>query len=394
MSRRKITDGLHLRKDGRWERKEKINGKMRWFSSVDPAEVWEKRDAAIASAPAEKEKQDAGPTFNDVADEYEERVLHMKNGTQKSYLPAIRRARAEFGDQLMSEIKPYMIAQFLKSMGASAHTTVSNQKTVINSIFRLWVESPQWNGEPNAAEEAKMPRGLNRGKRQPPTDEQVKIVKDHYLGPDALPAVVFLCTGERRGEACGIKLSDIDFDKGVIHIRRHVEHIGNKSHVLDGAKTEAGVRDIPLLKMLREALEPLRAMSSETYILSGTATPLTASEYKRKWNAFWVKHGCGHQKEHIYNYKNRHGVTAQYHHTEYTADVCAHQFRHEYVCMLAEAGISETIAIQVVGHANMKMIHEVYMALKPKMVENTREALDALIFSPTTPTSTPTSTPT
>ena len=34
MSRHKITDGLHQRADGRWERKEKINGKMRWFSSI------------------------------------------------------------------------------------------------------------------------------------------------------------------------------------------------------------------------------------------------------------------------------------------------------------------------------------------------------------------------
>lgn len=390
MARRKITDGLHQRADGRWERKEKINGKMRWFSSMDPAEVWKKRDAAIANAGAEIEKQEKGPTFNEIADIYEERVLKMKTGTQKSYLPAIRRARAEFGDQFMADIKPYMIARFLESMRTSAHTTVSNQKTVINSIFRLWVQSPHWNGEINAAEEAKIPHGLKRGKRKPPTEDQVKIVKEHYLEPDALPAVVFLCTGERRGEACGIKISDIDFDAGVIHIRRHIEHVGNKPFVRDGAKTEAGVRDIPLLKMLREALEPLRNLPPDTYILSGTKKPLTAAEYKRKWNAFWIKHGCGRKKEHIYNYKNRRGILSQYRHTEYTADVCAHQFRHEYVCMLAEAGISESIAIQIVGHANTKMIHEVYMALKPKMIENTRAALDALISAPTTPTKTPT----
>lgn len=379
MARRKITDGLHQRADGRWERKEKINGKMRWFSSMNPAEVWKKRDEAIANAVAEEKEQDKGPTFNEIADAYEEQVLKMKTGTQKSYLPAIRRARAEFGEQFMADIKPYMIARFLESMSTSAHTTVSNQKTVINSIFRLWVQSPQWHGEINAAKEAKMPRGLKKGKRQPPTDEQVKIVKEHYLDPDALPAVVFLCTGERRGEACGIQLNDIDFDAGIIHIRRHVEHVGNKPYVRDGAKTEAGVRDIPLLKMLREALEPLRSLPPDTYILSGTKKPLTAAEYKRKWNSFWIKHGFGHKTEHMYNYKNRHGVTAQYHHTEYSADVCAHQFRHEYVCMLAEAGIPETIAIQVVGHANMKMIHEVYMSLKPKMIEDTRAALDALI---------------
>ena len=259
MSRRKITDGLHQRADGRWERKEKINGKMHWFSSMNPAEVWKKRDAAVATGPEEKAKQDAEPIFDTYADKYEESV-----------------------------------------------------------------ESPKWSGEMNAAAEAKMPRGLKRGKRQPPTDNQVKIVKDHYLDPDALPAVVYLYTGERRGEACGIILSDIDFEAGIIHIRRHIEHIGNKPHILDGAKTEAGVRDIPLLKMLRDAIEPLRGMAPGTYILGGGSIPLTASQYKHKWVGFWSKHGCVHQKEHTYHYKNRFGVICEYHHTEFVADVCAH----------------------------------------------------------------------
>lgn len=57
--------------------------------------------------------------------------------------------------------------------------------------------------------------------------------------------------------------------------------------------------------------------------------------------------------------------------------------------MLAEAEVPEAIAIQIVGHANAK-IHEVYLSLKPKMIERPRSKLDALIFSPTAPTKMPT----
>ena len=42
-------------------------------------------------------------------------------------------------------------------------------------------------------------------------------------------------------------------------------------------------------------------------------------------------------------------------------------------------GVPEEIAIQLVGHANAKMIHEVYMALKPQMLEDARKRLDALL---------------
>lgn len=46
--RRKSTDGLYLRKDGRYQRKEQIGGVWRTFSSQSPAEVWAKIDAAKA----------------------------------------------------------------------------------------------------------------------------------------------------------------------------------------------------------------------------------------------------------------------------------------------------------------------------------------------------------
>jgi hypothetical protein len=47
--------------------------------------------------------------------------------------------------------------------------------------------------------------------------------------------------------------------------------------------------------------------------------------------------------------------------------------------MLAEANIPEAVAIQLVGHANAKMIHEVYMSLKPQMVQDAAMRLDNLM---------------
>ena len=387
MSRRKITDGLHKRADGRWERKEKINGKPRWFSSMDPAEVWKKRDAAVAFAPKEEAEKAAGPLFDEVADAYEDVVRNMPYGTQKAYLPAIRRARRQFGKRRIKGIEPYEVSDYLKSISSMARTTVLNQKTVLNGIFQTWVDSPRWQGNRNVAKLTTVPHGLRKGKRPPPTEDQVLIVKKHYMDPDALPAVVYLCTGERKGEACGIQLKDIDFDRGVIRMYKHVELIGNKPHMLDGAKTEAGVREIPLLGMLREALEPLRRLPPDTYILGLGKKPLSGSQYNRLWVAFWRKHGMAHFRVAAEKHM-RHGVPKITKRTVWTADVCAHQFRHEYVCMLAEAGIPETIAIQAVGHANAKMIHEVYASLKPEMVDDMRDRLDIILQK--APTKTPT----
>ncbi len=380
MARNKATDGLHKKSDGRWELSEIINGERRWFSSVSPEKVWAKRDEAIKESANKQTEKDLGPLFETVSDAYEAVVDKMKTGTQKSYLPAIKRAREHFKDQRMREIEPYMIAQFLKSLSGMAHTTVSNQKTVINAIFQLWIDSPVWRGDCNPSELTKMPRGLKKGKRLPPTDGQVQIVKDHHMEPDALPAVVFLCTGERRGEACAIRLEDIDFDANEIIITRAVEHINNRPHVT-ATKTEAGVRKIPLLSLLREALEPMRNMPSDTYILSGTSMPLTESQYSRRWAAFWRKHGMAHPIVREKKRVTRTGKEVKIKQTDWVADVCAHQFRHEYVCMLCMAEVPEEIAIQLVGHANVKMIHEVYMSLKPQMITSAGEKLNTFLKS-------------
>lgn len=377
MAKRRNLEGLHQKADGRWELSEVIDGKRRWFSSRDPDEVWEKRDEAIKESAKQQEEKEAGPCFELVADAYKAQVDKMKNGTQKSYLPAIKRARERFEGKRMREIEPYMIAQFLQSLSGMARTTVSNQKTVINAIFQLWIDSPEWRGDYNPAELTKMPRGLKRGKRLPPSEEQIKIVKENHMDPEALPAVVYLCTGERRGEACAIQLCDIDFEKGIVRITKAVEHIHNRPNITT-TKTEAGVRELPLLTPLREALEPMRSLPSETYILSGTDIPLTASQYTRRWAAFWRKHGMAHSV--VREQKRiRGGKEYTFQATDWVADVCAHQFRHEYVCMLCMADVSEEVAIQLVGHANVQMIHEVYMALKPQMITGAGIKLNALL---------------
>lgn len=201
------TEGLRLKPNGVWERGEMIQGKRKSFSSKDPVEVWKKRAQYMAVAQEEKERaeteQNSGPLFEDVADRYEEQLLERKYGTQRAYLPALKRARERFRGQRMKEIEPWEIKAFLNDLDGMAHTTVSNQKTVVNAIFQLYIDDPQWHGDHNPSKMTAMPRSLRQGRREPPKDDQVQIVKNAIGDPDALPAIIYLCTGERRGAETG-----------------------------------------------------------------------------------------------------------------------------------------------------------------------------------------------
>lgn len=372
------TEGLRLKSNGVWEKGEMICGKRKSFASKDPIEVWKKRAQYIAATQEEKERreieQNSGPLFEEVADRYEAQLLERKHGTQRAYFPALKRARERFQDRRIKEIEPWEIKAFLCGLDGMAYTTVGNQKTVINAIYQLYIDDPQWHGDYNPSKMITMPRGLPRGRREPPRDDQVQMVKKSIDDPDALPAIVYLCTGERRGEGCGIQLKDIDFEHNIIHVTKAIEWISNQPHITT-TKTQAGVRQVPLLRLLKDALEPYRGFPEETYIVGLGVKPVTASWYRRHWASFWRKHGQAHAITRTYT-RVRNGKQYTYHQTDWVADVCAHQFRHEYVCMLAEAGVSEEIAMQLVGHANQKMIHDIYLHLKSSMIENAAKLLN------------------
>lgn len=374
---RKITDLIRRRKNGLYVLEPYIDGERRNFTSMDYDTVLKKYYAAIEESKTKKQEQDSGPLFEEVCDAYELRVEKMKYGTQRTYMPAIRRVREHFQGKRMREIEPYMISAFLQGISSRAYTTVANHKTVLNAVFQTWIESPVWHGDVNPSKIVTIPRGLRRTKREPPTDEQVQVVKDHYLDADALPAVVYLCTGERRGEACGIQLKDIDFKDKTISITKAVEYRNNKPRI-STTKTEAGIRKVPLLSMLEEALAPLRELPESTYILSGSTKMMTWTQYDKKWMNFWKKHGFAHEIKEKQR-KVRHGKEFVYEVSRWRADVVAHQFRHEYVCMLCMAEVPEEVAIQLVGHANARMIHEVYMSLKPQMIKGAGEKLNQLL---------------
>lgn len=95
------------------------------------------------------------------------------------------------------------------------------------------------------------------------------------------------------------------------------------------------------------------------------------------WANFWHKYGYAEELAYSCKSNLANGKIKEYTHKEWKATVCAHQFRHEYVCMLCEAGVPEEVAILLVVHANAKMIHEVYLALKAQMIDSAGEKLNA-----------------
>ncbi|MGY1875662.1 tyrosine-type recombinase/integrase [Nocardia gipuzkoensis] len=145
-------------------------------------------------------------------------------------------------NQQLAQGKPLRTVQLIRTILSAALTRAMREEVVTRNVARL-VE-------------------LETGKREeiiPWTIEEANrflhYTQNHPLFPAFLMLVVY---GIRRGEALGLRWSDIDWERNIIHVRQQLQEI--KNHLEVGpVKTDAGKRDLPLLPVVRTILSQLQA---------------------------------------------------------------------------------------------------------------------------------------
>ena len=329
----------YVRPDGLHEAIRVINGKRVPFRG--------KTDSIVERKMIEyREKEERGPLFKDIAEKWEEaHYPTLSPYTVRSYKPACRRACERFKGTPIREILPADVTALLQKMAAQqyAKKTVSTQLLVVNLICRHAVI--EGNLRVNPCVEVRVPQGLAHTPRELPEDTELDIVKNGLNLPGGLLPYFILYTGCRRGEALALSYKDIDFKKKNIRINKSVCHKDGEPYLKD-PKSKAGVRDIPLLDKLFKVLP--RGIG---LLFPGPSGGLMReADYLRIWRA-WQKAA---------------GVK-----------VTAHQLRHGYATMLFEAGIPERDAMDLLGHADIKLTQNIYTHIRKSRKQQTITALNA-----------------
>lgn len=129
-------------------------------------------------------------------------------------------------------------------------------------------------------------------------------------------------TGARIEELCSLKLEDVN---------SHSFRIGD-------AKTEAGIREVPIHSALKPLMERLKSESTDGYLLSG----LTFNKYGDRSNAIGKRFGRlkaaqGFGPAHVF-----------------------HSLRKTLITLLEDAGVSENLAADIVGHEKPRITYGLY----------------------------------
>lgn len=117
-----------------------------------------------------------------------------------------------------------------------------------------------------------------------------------------------------------------------------VASVGDESFKITDAKTDAGVREVPIHPTIEPLVSRLKKASKDGYLLSG----LTLNKYEDRSNAIGKRFGrlkteLGHGSSHVF-----------------------HSLRKTVVTLLENAGVSENLAADIVGHEKPRITYGLY----------------------------------
>lgn len=194
----------------------------------------------------------------------------------------------------------------------------------------------------------------------------LKHVQDdrHY------PTWLFLATtGCRRGEALGLRWSDVDLDAGKVVLRQTITSIAYEVRVAH--RTKSGKpRAVELDRPTVAAVRAVRVRQAQERLLLGSA-------YVDQDLVFAGPDGRPvHPELFSMAFSRR---VARYK----LPRIRLHDLRHTWATLALSAGVDVKIVSERLGHASAKITWDIYQHVTPTMQSNAAETVARLIFGPT-----------
>lgn len=180
-----------------------------------------------------------------------------------------------------------------------------------------------------------------------------------------IPIKLMLLTGMRIAEIHGLRWSDIDFDNGIIHVRRNRLYAQGFGWYEKLPKTKTSFRDIPIPQALIADLETYKDWFriADSDFDDKLDEYYIASNLKRepaRTNAIgpWLK-----------NFESKHGFK----------NVTPHGLRHTYCSILLSQNVPIQTVSKYMGHSDSTVTLKVYSHFIPDTQDKAIQALDTII---------------
>lgn len=335
-----------LRKDGRYVATYTNETGRHHIYDRDPEQLY-RRLQQLTTAP---EKQE--PTFRDIAESWSRQHREeITTRTWNNYEPHYKEILDKHGSKKISQVTALEIINHLtaaKAKGYSA-TVVNSIRSLYRMIFDYAVANDY--AQYNPVTSVRLPKGLKRGKRVAPTDEQIKTICANADAPFGLFPFFLLCTGMRKSEALALTWDDIDFKHKEISVTKSLDYTVGAKPAIKPPKTDAGIRTVPMIDVLHDRLLQACTESKSEYVFPAQDSTrggkggglMTLRGYEGAWLRYCTAVGLMDEDK---------------------PAITAHNLRHGTATLMFELGVDELSTQRILGHSRIEITREIYTELR------------------------------
>ncbi len=277
-------------------------------------------------------------TVTELVDHYKERELGPESGKalkpRKAYLYIFKNyVLPKWGNLPLAGVKAVAVEDWLKTLPL-ANGSKAKVREVFGAAFRHAMRYELHPHNPIASV-----RQVRRRAGEPeilePAETAAVLRELEGVEPVRTAFLIAAVMGMRRGEVFGLKWGDLDFDRGILHVRR--------SYV-DGVeglpKTESSRRPLPIPAQVLEALKVWREKSS--YRGAGDwvfASPMSFGKQPYWPGTLW-----------------RRNVAPAIERAEITKPKLGwHTLRRSFASLLVSSGVSMRVSMELMRHSTAEM---------------------------------------
>ena len=372
-------------------------GRRKFIYANDLAELREKEAKLMKDQLDGLDLYVAGKaSVNDTFDRYMSTKYNLRESTKSSYLYTYDHyVRDTFGKKRIADIKYSDVLQFyyyLLNEVKIALGTLDTVHCLLHPTFQLAVRDEIIRNNPTdgVMKEISRESGKNRGIRHALTVEQqrafMEYIANHPIYYHWWPMfTVLLGTGCRIGEALGLRWQDLDYDKRTISINHSLSYYqkpeSNKSVLrISKPKTEAGIRTIPMLDIVKDAFEMLYEEQLENGFNETEIDGMSGFIFCNRFGTVPNPQTVNHTIKRIANsYNADEVVRAKKERRDpiILPNFSCHHLRHTFCTRLCENETNLKVIQSIMGHRNIETTMDIYAEATEEKKQESFENLAA-----------------
>lgn len=294
-------------------------------------------------------------------------VYSTKRNCIEAFYPA-------FGNVAVTMVKPYQVEQVLAQLAEenpythkpSSAKTLKEYKVACGQVFKYAEKNRAITFNP--CDFASIPsRAVPKNERRALSKTErgwIEECEDY----SALPALIAMYAGLRRGEIAALTWADVDLKNKVITVSKAYDYSNGKTKT---PKTKSGIREVHIPGVLADALS--KAPKRSNYVVSLDGRQVTSMQWEKLnrdlLRAIDEKHGSPVKVKVGNKYKCLISIQP----------FGWHDLRHTYATILFEAGVDAYTAKELLGHKDLSTTMKIYTHLSGDQKQRSVSLLESFI---------------